>query len=627
MPIDILDCDSFYWSKGVIIYIKNIAPKGGKKPPPDTANAKCLITVRYEGWGSLLCEELPYPNKRLAPVATYTKPIKCFVRISGMKMKEISLAERNSSDSIINWTNVWPCKIYLRTPHQNNVHASNLLRIQNTFFVQPYMTYLLPHYLAKHMTHGGQWLTADQCFSWTELAVNISSTDVNVVVHEVPKGHNKGKESYLVSNKCCQAVRVAQTDPVSIELPTSLFPKKKGCTHTIIASAVVQNMSNSSPATSKPLIKSAPSSATPALAFMKKRTTQKSSTKRKRSDPAVPVTSKVASKAPPSNPAVPDSSKVATKAPSSTVETKAPSSNPAVPVSSKVATKTLPIDRPRPKSLSVPEPAKRRESQTSATRRRLISPRSTTILRATTLSDTAPTPAPVKSASSSLPSWFEHPPFLPPPIPITDVRTYPNHCVRYLPNSNRWASVLRVSGNDIFIGAYESQAEAASVAKAALQQSRSENEHGVVDSANDLSTNVGGSVAACSKTPEMSSYTTNLLNISTESIVSAFEAAQSKKQQKQSSDSATRFTMQDWMIHHSTHNMQQLKEKVQSNEKVAIGDEFAFVVDVYGDENDHRKRRKQANPRRLAHVLLSDGENIAIDHSAGTPSEIIRLDR
>lgn len=583
MSLDILDSDSYYWSKGLIICVKRITPKGPNVKRPGPPKEHCIVTVRYEGWGSLSCEDLSYPNERLAPVATYTKPVKCLVTLSGLKTKDMGLIESNKS--VQNWTNVWPCKIYLRTPHKNNVHASNLLRNQSNYFVQPYMTYLLPHYLAKHMSHGGQWLAANSCHKWRELSVKDSSTEVTCILHEVSSGGQKrGTDLYLVTDKFCQAFEAAQMDPLSVDLPTSLFPMKKGGDHDDSQHTSMKHRADShSPkmkvkSNTRPLIGPMPE---PAPRPVKKRESRRSK-KRNMLNPILPL--------------------------------------------------VKPKPRPEPAPPLALEFEKRQERQTSVTRRRSISPRPTTS-RPTSLEATAQAPAHVKSASlsSSLPSWYEHYPFLPPPTPITDM-AYPIRGVRYLPNSHRWASVLRVSGNDLFVGAYESQSEAAHGAKLALEQSKIEKMQAVggVESINDLSEGAasGDGSDAANRTPRMAHFTNvssastapdagklaDLFNTSAESIVSAFENAQLRRGQKQSSDRSTRFHLQDWMNKHSAHKMQERKGLGLSSNDV-LGDEYAFLVTVGGDESVHRKRRKQSNPRRLSQMTLTDADrNITHDN-------------
>jgi hypothetical protein len=601
MSLDILDSDSYYWSRGVIIHIKRITPKGPIVKPPDPTKKNCLVTVRYEGWGSLLCEELSYPNERLAPVATYTKPIKCFAILSGLKPKDMGFAKntKSSNNNVRNWTNAWPCRIHMRAPHQHNVHASNLLRNQNNFFVQPYMAYLLPHYLAKFMVHGGQWLAADHCRQWKDLKVKDTSIEITCVLHEMsPRGQKKGTESYFVTSQFCQALRAAQSDPLPIELPTSQFHIWNGGYHDSNNSEEQQRANIHLPKSiakiqMASLMESVPEPVTKPVKKRDKRGSQMNA-KRKRLSPLHPATS------------------------------------------SKAAIKLSPSEKPKPQ----PEPGlplahehvKRRGSQTSVTRRRSISPRPTSV-KAASLA-TAPLPACVKPVSSSLPSWSAHPPFLPPPIPISDM-AFPNHGVRYLPDSSRWASVLRVSGNDLFVGSYESQAEAANCAKLALQQSGSEKVSGVVESTDHNRNDVGGLEVAYGRTsrmtrslhflepsssPNNAGKLSDLFNTSAESIVSAFEETQSKKDQKQSSSQNTRFRIQDWMIQHSTHNMQQLKEAALSGNTAVVKNHFVFIVDVKNDEKAHTKRRKQTNPRRLSQVSSVEAEHYVTNHenSAGT---------
>ena len=50
-------------------------------------------------------------------------------------------------------------------------------------------------------------------------------------------------------------------------------------------------------------------------------------------------------------------------------------------------------------------------------------------------------------------------PSLPPPIPVTKKACF-NQGVRRLEVSNRWAGILHIAGNDVFVGSYASQFEA-----------------------------------------------------------------------------------------------------------------------------------------------------------------------
>mmetsp|Transcript_16759 Transcript_16759/g.33877 ORF Transcript_16759/g.33877 Transcript_16759/m.33877 type:complete len:785 (+) Transcript_16759:72-2426(+) len=82
MPLEIRDPDSI-WSAAKIIKISygegkskecNDADKDG-----NATRANCTVTIRYEGWGTEWDETLPYPHPRLARIFTYTKKVKCFV--------------------------------------------------------------------------------------------------------------------------------------------------------------------------------------------------------------------------------------------------------------------------------------------------------------------------------------------------------------------------------------------------------------------------------------------------------------------------------------------------------------------------------------------------------------------
>ena len=152
------------------------------------------------------------------------------------------------------------------------------------------------------------------------------------------------------------------------------------------------------------------------------------------------------------------------------------------------------------------------------------------------------------------------PPTLPPPIPITDM-AYPDQGVRRLPGSNRWAGILNVSGNDIFLGSYTSQSEAASAVKQAQLGGKSR----------QYDPNAG--------------RLSDLLNTPIEAIVSAFEETQ---QGDQRLSSPPRFRIQDWTAQHSKH-VQHLNSS-----------EFSFMVQVKSDNvNACNKKRKKGKPKRL----------------------------
>ena len=159
------------------------------------------------------------------------------------------------------------------------------------------------------------------------------------------------------------------------------------------------------------------------------------------------------------------------------------------------------------------------------------------------------------------------PPTLPPPLPITDMAlAYPDQGVRRLPKSNRWAGILNVSGNDIFLGSYTSQSEAAR----AVTQAQSVLSSQYIESGEDDSN--AGQLA-------------DLLNTPIEAIVSAFEETQ---QGEQRLSSQPRFRIHDWIAQHSKH-VQHLNSS-----------DFSFMVQVKSnDVNACNKKRKKGTPKRL----------------------------
>lgn len=602
MPLDILDSDGYYWSKGTVIHVRKIIPKGPPAGKSDSDPAKasvqpnnCFVTVRYEGWGSLLCEELPYPNERLALVTTYTKPFKCFVALSGLKKKDVNFnVKTESNKDVLNWTDVWPCKIFVKAPHQSNANAKNLLRNEDNIFVQPYMTYLLPHYLAKFMSHGGQWITEGNLQPWKDLGVNDNASEVTSVVYEIPpksQGQQKGTDSYFVTNKFCQAYQTAQADPVPTKFPPGSFLIKNGSRGSPTSARTKPKKSNMPHQNVKAKVAIETVSSTKPEPEPVKRRCSEPIAKRKRSNPPQQITSKATTETASLMDPSPSLQHTMKRGGQSTNKRKR--SNPPQQLPKAPTIETTSLMDPSP-SL---EPTKRRSSQTSATRRRSISPRPSSSKGSTTFETTT-----VPSVEPT--SWLEHAPFLPPPIPITDM-AFPNNGVRYLPGSNRWASVLRVAGNDLFAGSYTSQSEAAHATKLALQQSRGENgERGIETSKNSPRQDIGGLEVASSILPQTTRFlnfleasnipdagkVSDLFNTSAESIVSAFEESQLRNNdQKQSSH--TKFRLQDWMVKYYTH-MQQLSElRPLVNSDVVIE-----------EKNDRKKRRKQSRPRRLIQV-------------------------
>jgi len=202
-------------------------------------------------------------------------------------------------------------------------------------------------------------------------------------------------------------------------------------------------------------------------------------------------------------------------------------------------------------------------------------------------------------------------PFLPPPIPMKDV-AYPGQGVRRLPDSNRWAGILRGPGNDIFLGSYTSQSEAAYAVKLASAQSKAENSSDMVGTTKESE----GQIKSTLHLPhfpnfqEKSPFGSNagrvadLMNTPIESIVSAFEETQQlTSNQKQSSQ--PRFRLRDWMAQHHKH-VQHLKDLSPMSAQ-NVCDNFPLIVKVKDSGSVSRKRRKQSTPKRL-HTSTTAGK-------------------
>lgn len=162
---------------------------------------------------------------------------------------------------------------------------------------------------------------------------------------------------------------------------------------------------------------------------------------------------------------------------------------------------------------------------------------------------------------------FNPPPTLPRPILIKHT-AYVDQDVRHLPASNQWTGILRVSGNEIFIGPFDSQSKAVKAVKMAKLGKR-------------IAPDESGSEGACGPIDD-------LMNIPIESIVSAFEETQRK-----SSSSRPQFRLRDWTAQRSRH----VKEDFNISD-------YSFVDvqrDDYGADGSN-KRRKKSVPKRLVRV-------------------------
>jgi hypothetical protein len=224
MALDLLD-DEFIWNLARIV---RVSSEGNR----------CNVTVRYEGWGSKWDIELPYPNERLARMFTYTRQVRCFAILLGSSKVEIDDKVNNPDHTIFlygtdNWTNVWPCKVSFRMPHQDRQSACAALRMEDKVYIKPYMTYALPGSVRKNMIGGGQWVETSRLLPWKDLDV---SNPLHIfkrmhIIQEVrssgglPAGNDRsllssqGNESYSVMKDFCVAYQTALSDWVQGRLP------------------------------------------------------------------------------------------------------------------------------------------------------------------------------------------------------------------------------------------------------------------------------------------------------------------------------------------------------------------------------------------------------------------------
>ena len=129
---------------------------------------------------------------------------------------------------------------------------------------------------------------------------------------------------------------------------------------------------------------------------------------------------------------------------------------------------------------------------------------------------------------------------LPPPILIN----YEHPGVRRLPNSNRWASVVKIAGNDVFLGSFVSHTEAVRVRELALAQ---------------CSDNVASTqTAAALENTSAIGPVHDLLNTPVEAVISAFEESKTK---------TPAFSLQNWMAVEQTQYFSELQDLLYRKRK------------------------------------------------------------
>lgn len=425
MPLEILDSDNI-WNLAKVIRVKK-------------TKSECHVTIRYDGWGSDWDEEMSWPNERLARIFTYTKCAKCFIALLESKRVE-------SSRSVKNWSNLWPCKVHFRMPVPNDDDAHDFLQHDDMskVYFEPYMPALLPVAVQQSLLfEGGQWIDLISVKPWKDLYVNddsVTSPTANncvIVTNILSSDSQSGSSSYHITVNFSQAYQKAESDWMTAKLPANAV--QKGAL--LKQDYLVRNMGGD-------VINEVRYSG--AFSLEKDETNYYKSEEKKKGKSKTPI--------------------------------------------------------------------------------------------------------------------------LPSPIPITDM-AYPDQGVRRLPGSNRWAGILNVSGNDIFLGSYTSQSAAARAVKEAQLEGKYQ---------------VGGKSSQDFESIEddpNAGKLADLLNTPIEAVVSAFEE---KQQGEQRLSSQPRFRIHDWTAQHSKH-VQHLNSS-----------DFSFMVQVEsGAVNACNKKRKKGTPKRL----------------------------
>jgi hypothetical protein len=213
-------------------------------------------------------------------------------------------------------------------------------------------------------------------------------------------------------------------------------------------------------------------------------------------------------------------------------------------------------------------------------------------------------------------------PSLPPPIPVTE-KAYFHQGVRRLEVSNRWAGVLHVAGNDLFVGSYASQSEAHRAVRLASAQSRRENCQGVATGAKHGQRDSSG-LKFEDRTPHLTRFPefdvdsslfapnaarlADLFNTPAESVVSAFEETQQLMSGDDRLSLEHEFRLREWIGQHYSHG-QHLQELALKSGEDILSNTYILAVSVKYDGKIGNKRRKLSHPKRLQqHLSLIDGK-------------------
>ena len=151
MKIDILDPDGIWSSASIVSVVSKIESQPETKKSNEVPTT--LVVVRYDGWSSSWDETLNYPNARIKRHHTYSREVKAFLDLGISRIKSSfsqpsldgsSLRGTGSStahhglERTQSWT-YWPCKVQIRMPSPQDSSAAHLLALEPKVYVVPYV--------------------------------------------------------------------------------------------------------------------------------------------------------------------------------------------------------------------------------------------------------------------------------------------------------------------------------------------------------------------------------------------------------------------------------------------------------------------------------------------------------
>jgi len=611
MPIDVCDT-GLLWNCARIVKVEKI-----KKAA--STGITHYVTVHYEGWQADWDEPMAWPSKLLAKRYTYTKKAKCFIKLDGIK-------------------DTWPCRIYFRIPHTDKKEPREFLRKEKRVYIEPYMPTLLPSDVQERLIdQRGQWTSVGRIKPWrdfvpsTELEERRETKDLEDLETEESVSQSDPLSDQSLESSVSQAHLEAQKDRKVSQLPLNALlkgalirdeyhTKREGGDPPIITDGVIcqggfdtsikiehrgyKKTKDKKTASESQTIKieQGYKDNTAQRPWMintlwDQRFNELKEYKKRFRDTNVPsgweenpqlatwvneqrrylrkyvdnedgahISEEKIRKLlsigfvfnPKSN--HPESEVYLQKL-KSQIKEESKGKKPST-LECKVESEKSDKDDKQPETLHPRVEADDSHESTSKVVTRGTAPQAATMIpRITT-----------RGASAGPP-----PPTLPPPILINDI-IYPNQGVRRV--SNGWAAVLKVAGNDIFLGTYPSQTEAAYAVRMAKEQSS----RGGSQVSSTLST------PSPFPTPNAGRFT-DIMNMPIESVVRAFEEAQQEGYEPT-------FNLQEYMS--------QREQYVKHNNPSQYKRKYTYLIEVKPpDGHVSNKKRKKSTPQRLVGGLGS----------------------